>query len=1625
MKFLKNIKSRKAGTLFIIILLLAGTFSTITVLQAQSSRASARNSKIWALWRKGFEDFENAELKMISRKYPEAIAHYTAALESFKEVRKLNPKWNKDVIEYRINRAERRIDVAKDNIRKALPSSARTAITSGSTSSREITAVRQKLNAENAALRKQLDDAKRSLTAARVQASSGEAAARQVKGLLADREKLEKELAFLKLKFDNQEKLRTSTTREHDKLLLQEKARNDSLAKVIQEQNRKMLSLQQELKNVSFDRNALDSRIRELQKAAEEERSLAAIQLKQERNTMASLRKQLEKNEEKVLVTEKALIQSKTDNEKLQGKINALQTSGNASSLAVKQTQTENADLRKKLDEINNELITCKTARNADSARIVSLEREIRKLQQDLAANIRQRNEYGTMNDSFVKRIASLEKEMENLKKENSLLASDKRKLTAERDTFAERINKSLPDSKLLARLQQENIRLTAEEKLLKNRIEALKEDQAKTKKDADASLAKIIALQGTIATLNAAKVAANSRITVLEAQKSALDKRLAFLAVSLQEKDNSKKESDEIVTRMKGEKASLEKKIVSLTAALQEKDAAKSASETKITVLAAEKASLERRIALLTETRQKNDAAKSASDAKITVLTAEKDILEKRLAALTATGKENDSIKKEMENRIRSLVQEKEELNKKLLTLNSLQKDKDASDKKVAALILVLQQKDKELASVNAGHREELERSTAAYKKELQNAVAKQMQAETLLAAALQEKKIAETKLSAGTKENADLVKQNTALTNEVKNMPGLHAQIRKLTLERDMAEKALAVLKDQQKETKNIQAQERALENARLSTKLAQTEKDMKELEEKAKKLAVAEKELLVLKGKSAELDHVLVQLSALKVQAEKLKNTEKQLAELEKQFSTLKEREKALIATHVKKEELLKAQSDLASLRVKAEKLTETEKKLDEAAKRLASLEKETLLLKENEKKSASSLVKKEELLKAEERLALLKKEAERLKLAAKDKETLKAKTLQQEQEISRLKGEIAKLEADKLLALGNEAKIASLEKSIKTLAAEKDRLNRENANLTEMNKQLVSAPAAAALTLQLAKSEELRKTLETEKTKHLARLKKYEEDTVRMMKDMQKLVYFRNTALTERNKLAAELEQLKSSAKNADEKIMETEKKFLAMQQQMDENGKKHAEEMQKTLTSQNESIAALKKVNNEYLVAIGKANIAKEIAEKENIRLKAELEKATKHAIEALKYQEDSKKLLTVQEELSANKKDKTTLLARMKLLQENLEKIGKENLTLQNRSEELGKEYIRIAAERDQLKKTENEYNVLKNLSTAQKDKLASLQKEYELLSAKQSSLEEEHAKAKKELAKWKTSDDPLVLRVREIIKASKGNNVDQNVIDELVHQISTERKKQEEAFASSIVAHNEAVRERNRAELADAAARKALLDAVRVQAEMTVLKKDIEDGYKREPSPRAYAASRHAGQQAVSLADKALAKTLLPLSALRIPVRQSGKNTRVSFKSAALPDDVRTKAKEEKVTEKVAVKEEKAIAEKEEKSVKKQESVKKENKQYTEAMKKGAQAEKEGDYSMALWHYWQAADAGEKEFAPYIALAKLNIKRNEKDAAEKAYQKALQLGAPRDEALEKAFQETGDLPLE
>jgi len=58
-------------------------------------------------------------------------------------------------------------------------------------------------------------------------------------------------------------------------------------------------------------------------------------------------------------------------------------------------------------------------------------------------------------------------------------------------------------------------------------------------------------------------------------------------------------------------------------------------------------------------------------------------------------------------------------------------------------------------------------------------------------------------------------------------------------------------------------------------------------------------------------------------------------------------------------------------------------------------------------------------------------------------------------------------------------------------------------------------------------------------------------------------------------------------------------------------------------------------------------------------------------------------------------------------------------------------------------------------------------------------------------------------------------------------------------------------------------------------------------------------------------------------------------------------------------------------------------------------------------------DWDVAMWNFWRAAEADPKSPAPYLGLAQAYISKGESFDAKKAYEKALELGAPADQAIE------------
>ena len=77
----------------------------------------------------------------------------------------------------------------------------------------------------------------------------------------------------------------------------------------------------------------------------------------------------------------------------------------------------------------------------------------------------------------------------------------------------------------------------------------------------------------------------------------------------------------------------------------------------------------------------------------------------------------------------------------------------------------------------------------------------------------------------------------------------------------------------------------------------------------------------------------------------------------------------------------------------------------------------------------------------------------------------------------------------------------------------------------------------------------------------------------------------------------------------------------------------------------------------------------------------------------------------------------------------------------------------------------------------------------------------------------------------------------------------------------------------------------------------------------------------------------------------------------------------------------------------------------------------FEDAMKAAQQAENAKDFATALWHYLTAADADPSNPEAHLSLARVHCAMKRADNALKAYEKALQLGAKRDSALEKMLE--------
>ncbi len=442
------------GSIFTLIL--AAVLLAAPDLSAQETGAAAARREIprdlWNLWRKGFELFERGEMKMISGKYEESIPFYQQSLDAFNQVKKQNPNWNKSVIDYRIGLSMRRIASARRKAKEAAESAKRRE--ERRKYEAEAKAIREKdekykaVSAENEKLRKQLEALQGELKDVRYNAERGNAAIRQIKELLAERDVLEKKLAVLNLQYTEllEKHKKASISPEMEKLLTTEQARSAAFMKLIKEQNKELENIRKQYSELTAEKEKRDKMLEEVSKTLSNEKTFAEVERRKLQDDLAAARKKLEETENKLKVSADALAEKTRAAEEAVEQVNRLKAEQPLAASA-RRIEAEAAAVKKDNETLRKAAAEAVAEKTALTEKLAKNMEESAKLKKDLVENIEQRNSFAKANDSMSKRLAELEKNSGKLAEDCASLKKELAKATAERDLFAKKVNDNFNDT--------------------------------------------------------------------------------------------------------------------------------------------------------------------------------------------------------------------------------------------------------------------------------------------------------------------------------------------------------------------------------------------------------------------------------------------------------------------------------------------------------------------------------------------------------------------------------------------------------------------------------------------------------------------------------------------------------------------------------------------------------------------------------------------------------------------------------------------------------------------------------------------------------------------------------------------------------------------------------------------------------------------------------------------------------------------------------------------------------------------------------------------------------------------------------------------------------------------------
>ena len=434
----------------VLTLVLAAALMTAPEIFAQGSRTSTSNrqlsQELWNLWRKGFELFEKGEMKMISGRYEESIPLYQQSLDAFNQVKKQNPDWNRSVIDYRISLSTRRIASAKRKAKEAVESAKR--MEQRKKYEAEARAIREKdekykaVAVENEKLKKQLEALQGELKNVRYSAERGNAAIKQIKGLLSERDVLEKKLALLNLQYTEllEKHKKVSISAETEKLLTTEQAKTAAFMKLVKEQNEELANIRKQYGELTAEKEKRDKMLEDVSRTLSNEKTFAEVERKKLQDDLSAANRKLRDAEKRLSASARELAEKTRAAEEAAEQVRKLKAEQSIAA-AARRIEAEAAAVKKDNEALKKAVAAAVTEKTDANEKLAAALAESAKLKKDLVSNIEQRNSFAKTNDALSKRVAELEKSSRRLADDNAAVRKELAKASADRDLFARRVN--------------------------------------------------------------------------------------------------------------------------------------------------------------------------------------------------------------------------------------------------------------------------------------------------------------------------------------------------------------------------------------------------------------------------------------------------------------------------------------------------------------------------------------------------------------------------------------------------------------------------------------------------------------------------------------------------------------------------------------------------------------------------------------------------------------------------------------------------------------------------------------------------------------------------------------------------------------------------------------------------------------------------------------------------------------------------------------------------------------------------------------------------------------------------------------------------------------------------------